>query len=156
MADSRTEQTPQLGHLEDEPLFPGYAPPAIQSAEDLSPDRRRTIRQQQDISNGKHPLTGGPLHPEASKQRTSRYGKRDPFTCGSCYFREVHKYHDTGYPKCWFPNPAAGADAPPARIYTRVSHGAASDVRAWWPACPDYSPGDRISPDAARSVGGVA
>ncbi len=34
----------------------------------------------------------------------------------------------------------------------RVTHGAASDVRAWWPACADHTYGDGISDDAARHV----
>jgi hypothetical protein len=27
-----------------------------------------------------------------------------------------------------------------ATEYPRVSNGAGTDVRSWWPACPDYQP----------------
>lgn len=127
-----------------ETLFPGYEPDvaALPASADpsLSADRRRTLRQAEAIADGRHPLTGGPLHSLASRARDADAPKSDPFTCGSCYFRERLDYHNRTYAKC-----LAGDGA-------RVSHGAASDVRAWWPACPDYSPGDSISPDAARTI----
>ena len=34
----------------------------------------------------------------------------------------------------------------------RISGSVATDVRAWWPACPEYTPGDRLSDDAARHI----
>lgn len=38
----------------------------------------------------------------------------------------------------------------PASAVIRATHSTASDVRAWWPACVDYSPGDPgMSRDAA-------
>lgn len=121
---------------EGETLFDGYDPP---TREVLSPDRRRTLRQQQDVTAGRHPLTGGPLHPLASRHRDATAPKTDPFTCGSCYFRQTLSTGAGAYPKCV------------ADDGRRVSRSAASDVRAWWPACPDYTPGDtRLSPDAAR------
>lgn len=129
----------------------------------LSADQRRTLRQADDVAAGRHPLTGGPLHPLASRHRDASAPKDDPFTCGSCLFRRVEKYHDRSYPKCVLP----GA----VRVYRRgedgnwrwetvegaprATHSAASDVRAWWPACRDYSPSDRISDDAARYVPGA-
>lgn len=134
----------------DEPLFPGYDPPTPEPVENLSADRRRTLRQQQAVSNGQHPLTGGRLHPLASTFRTSDSPKSDPFTCGSCYFRVVLSYHGGAYPKCVF-DPRRSADNT-LDMYARVSHSAATDVRAWWPACPDYSPSDRLSNDAARYI----
>lgn len=138
---------------QDAPLFEDYEPsPMPTPDEPLSADRRRTLRQASQVAAGIHPLTGGRLHSLASRHRDADSPKSDPFTCGSCYFRRVEKYHDRSYPKCWLPNPAAGADAPARQIYSRVSNSAASDVRAWWPACPDYSPGDSLSPDAARSI----
>ena len=146
---------PPPDEAQDAPLFDGYEPPPTLAVdESLSADRRRTLRQAGQVSAGIHPLTGGRLHPLASRHRDAASPKSDPFTCGSCYFRRVEKYHDRSYPKCWLPNPAIGADAPSRRIYSRVSNSAASDVRAWWPACPDYSPGDSLSPDAARSIPG--
>jgi hypothetical protein len=137
---------------EDVPLFGGYEPPAPESIEKLSADRRRTQRQAENIAAGIHPLTKGPLHPLASRNRDADSPKRDPFTCGSCRFRESPEYHNKAWPKCFLPNPAYGADAPFAVLYSRVTHSAASDVRAWWPACTDYSPGDSLSPDAVRHI----
>ncbi|HET6868929.1 MAG TPA: hypothetical protein VFH80_23660 [Solirubrobacteraceae bacterium] len=148
MADSM----PAANDAVDVPLFPDYGPPTPEAEPQLSADRRRTLRQAQYVANGVHPLTRGPLHPLASRHRDADSPKSDPFTCGSCYFREVLRWHARSYAKCVLPNPLSGADAPADRIYSRVTHSAASDVRAWWPACRDYSPGDRISPDAARCV----
>ncbi|HET7386915.1 MAG TPA: hypothetical protein VFJ19_09670 [Nocardioidaceae bacterium] len=143
--------------VQDTPLFDGFEPPLPPPSVDpgLSADRRRTLRQAAQIRSGIHPLTGGPIHLLADIYARADDGRNLPYRCGSCVFRRVEKWHDTAYPKCWLPDPTAGADAPPSRIYTRVSHGAASDVRAWWPACRDYSPGDTsLSPDAARSLPG--
>lgn len=142
----------------DEPLFGGYEPPAQPESDvELSADRRRTQRQGQQIAIGRHPLTGGPLHPLASRHRDADSPKTDPFTCGSCYFRNTARYHGKTYPKCWLPGPRTGetykvGDVTMTIGYPRATHGAASDVRAWWPACPDYSPGDSASPDAARGI----
>lgn len=124
----------------DEPLFPGYDPPEVAPGPALSAGQRITLRQQAGIAVGIHPLTKGPLHPLASRHRDASAPKDDPFTCGSCYFRAVLPYHNGGYPKCLFGDGR------------RVAHSQQSDVRAWWPACPDYSPSDRVSPDAARSI----
>lgn len=132
--------------MNDETLFPGFEAPEPEPVEELSAGQRLTRRQQQDVSNGKHPLTGGPLHPEATTRRHGPIsghedtchgevpcsGSRDPFTCGSCVFRDPQ-----GYAKCVLPNPSTGKPWP-----TRVSHSARSDVRAWWPACVDYEPVD--------------
>lgn len=137
-------------------LFDGWEPeertPKPSEDMTLSAGRRLTLRQAEQIANGVHPLTRGPLHPLTSRHRDADAPKADPFTCGSCLFRKSEKYHNHSYAKCWLPNPLAGADAPSARIYDRVTHGPASDVRAWWPACPDYSPGDSAWPDAARGI----
>jgi len=66
-------------------------------------------------------------------------------TCGNCRFREVFGRAKRGYPKCTY-----GGDTPP-----RATHSAASDVRAWWPACTDHEWGDNtVSADAARWVPG--
>jgi len=147
-----------------ETLFPGYEPeerePRPSEDMTLSAGRRLTLRQAEMVADGIHPLTRGPLHPLASRNRDASAPKGDPFTCGSCYFRKVAQYHDRAYPKCCLPGPV--------RVYRkgkdgwrwetvggapRATHSATSDVRAWWPACPDYSPGDGgMSPDAARSL----
>lgn len=132
-----------------ETLFPGYEPavrelrPSEQPG--LSADRKRTLRQAERIADGIHPLTGGPLHELASRHRDASAPKDDPFTCGSCYFREVLTYHNRNYAKC-----IAGASVENGA--PRISHSPATDVRAWWPACREYSPSDRLSSDAARYV----
>lgn len=131
-------------------LFPDYEPevrelrPSEQPG--LSADRRRTLRQAERIADGIHPLTGGPLHELASRHRDASAPKDDPFTCGSCWFRQTFRYHDGSYAKCYFGVTNEDRRAP------RISHSAATDVRAWWPACRDYSPSDRLSSDAARSI----
>lgn len=125
---------------EDIPLFGGYEPPQEPPTEPLSADRRRTQRQAGLIAIGIHPLTKQQIHPLASRHRDADSPKSDPFTCGSCYFRQVLDYHNRAYPKC-------------VKAQHFVTHGASTDVRAWWPACRDYSPGDSaLSPDAARSI----
>lgn len=123
-------------------LFEGYEPaePTPDPAAGLSADQRRTLRQAANVAAGVHPLTRGPLHELASRHRDATAPKDDPFTCGSCWFREVIRYHNRTYAKC------TQGDG------KRITHSAATDVRAWWPACPDYSPSDRLSDDAARYV----
>lgn len=140
--------------IQPEPLFEGYdpAPPPPSRDPDLSADRRRTLRQAEQIARGVHPLTGGPIHLLASLDATPDDGKHEPYRCGSCRFRQVLRYHNRRYPKCtrdlWHgDNDMAITDSP------RISHSAATDVRAWWPACNGYEPGDTgLSPDAARSI----
>lgn len=117
----------------------------------LSPDRRRTARQAQAVANGVHPLglaLGYPIrmHPDAPRDRTSE-GPR----CGTCWYRKMLAYHKRSYPKCLY-DVENDTDQRPGMAY-RVTHGAGTDVRAWWPACVDYSPGEpSLSPDAARYV----
>lgn len=140
--------------MTDQPaLFPGYEPPDPPDA-DLSAGQRLTVRQAADVAAGRHPLTHGRLHPLASRHRDADSPKADPFTCGSCRFRRVVPYHNRAYPKCvWVPTSLDAADVE-ARgwVPPRVAHSAASDVRAWWPACTDYEPGDTtLSADAART-----
>jgi hypothetical protein len=132
-----------------ETLFPDYEPevrelrPSEQPG--LSPDRRRTLRQAERIADGIHPLTGGPLHDLASRHRDATAPKSDPFTCGSCYFRSSLRYHGGTYAKCTI-GMTTEARGP------HMTHSPATDVRAWWPACRDYSPSDRLSDDAARFI----
>lgn len=137
-----------------ETLFPGYEPevrPLLPSEEPgLSADRKRTLRQAEEVQAGIHPLTKGPLHPLASKHRDAASPKADPFTCGSCWFRQLVKHHDYRYPKCFH-----GAENPTDTAAGRlpwVTGSAATDVRAWWPACPNYTPSDHMSGDAMRHI----
>ena len=138
-----------------EPLFDGYEPMPLPKSREpgLSADQRRTLRQTEAIRKGVHPLTGHTLHEFADRYARKTDAKGLPFTCGSCIFRQPGQAHGRTYPKCTFTG-ALGADQ--IRYFSdlpRVSHGAATDVRAWWPACPDYSPGDTgLSRDAARSI----
>lgn len=106
---------------DDLPLFGGYDPPAVEQPStrpDLSADRRRTLRQAADIKAGRHPLMAGPLHPLADPHAHRDDGKDLPYRCGSC----IHRI-DRGWPKC---------------DLSTMSASAASDVRAWWPACMSY------------------
>lgn len=81
----------------------------------LSADRRRTLRHRQMVDAGVHPLT-------------RRRARPDLGTCGGCRFRTPIYHHNRTYPKC-----AHGG-------YALASHSAATDVRAWWPACEWYEP----------------
>ena len=137
-----------MSSTDDDALFPGYYPSHREPEPQLSAGQRLTQRQIADITIGRHPLTRGSLHPLASRHRTSQSPKDDPFTCGSCSFRTVIQYHGRAYPKCLF-DPRRG-DQDTLDMYARITHGAASDVRAWWPACPEYLPGSSISADASR------
>jgi hypothetical protein len=101
-------------------------------AEKLSADRRRTLRQADALARGRHPLElalGFPLglHAQAAPadDRTAP-GLR----CRTCRFREVLTHNDGRFPKCLY--------AATEKQQPRVTRGAATDVRAWWPACRDY------------------
>lgn len=117
--------------MADATLFPDLVPielPDAEPGEKLSADRRRTLRQRADVERGRHPLTGGRLSSEPDVR------------CGNCRFRELFGHHNRSYPKC------TRADG----LY--LTHSAASDVRAWWPACTEHEWGaSRMSPDAMRS-----
>jgi len=107
------------------PLFDGYEPIPVDPPERLSPGRRRTQRQRQQVTAGIHPLTGRPARPDLG-------------TCGDCRFREVLGHHNRAYPKC-------------TRYEGRITHSEASDCRAWWPACHEHELGDpKVGPDAMR------
>lgn len=82
-----------------------------------------TGRQARDIREGRHPLTGGALHENAD--RTAHYAdpKSLAYRCGSCVHRVLLRHHDYTYPKC---------------DLSVMTHGTATDVRAWWPACPQW------------------
>jgi len=129
-----------------------YAVEAPAPAEPLSEGRRRTLRQAARLAAGVHPLQpiagrALRLHPEAP--RTADRQEPGP-RCGTCWFRKVLPHHNRAYPKCLFPG-SYSPDELEKFGYPRVSHSTASDVRAWWGACTDYSPGDTsLSPDAAR------
>ena len=110
----------------DTPLFdvdPVDGPPE----EQLSPGRRRTRRQHGAALAGAHPLAlvfGAGIRRHDDEART----------CGNCQFRTLINYHNAVYPKCTYGNPAGEPGV------GRISHGAATDVRARWPACSDHEP----------------
>ena len=113
---------------DETPLFVGFEPPETPEVDPkLSAGQRLTLRQSDRIAIGLHPLGSRALHPEASRNRDSTSPRTDPFTCGSCVFRVVQQHHNKTYPKC-----LSHGDK-------HVSSGPATDVRAWWPACTDYS-----------------
>lgn len=97
--------------------------------EKLSQQRRRTIRQLALLEAGRHPLTavaGRPLrlHPDAPPAADRQApGPR----CGTCRFRD--HWGAQSFPKC-----LRGESQPFA------THAAATDCRAWWPACDHWEP----------------
>jgi len=108
-------------------VLPGMPEPSPAfEAPKRSEGQRMTERQAQDVRKGRHPLTGGPLHERADT--TARPG--DPgnpaerlYRCGSCVHRVSLNHHGEYWPKC---------------DLSTITHGQASDVRAWWPACPRW------------------
>lgn len=122
------------------PLFDAGVPVPPPEREKTSPEVRRRERQAACLANGLHPLTaalGWPvrLHADAAPadDRAARRGLR----CGGCRFREVIRYHSRSYPKClhgWDGDGYVFDRAP------RVSNGAGTDIRGWWPACGSYEP----------------
>lgn len=113
----------------DEPgLFP--APPSLVPdapvKDPTSRGERARARIARRIATGTHPLGYLPLHPQACRDPLDREaGPR----CGGC----IHRGHKFGYPKCQ--KPFTYGDI---TTYPRVTGSESSDLRAWWPACPDY------------------
>lgn len=99
----------------------------------LSADQRRTQRQRRDVELGKHPLTGEQTRPDLG-------------TCGTCALRS-NEFSPHGYPKC-----TRGAQhehrAPRPGPY--MTRGAATDCRAWWPACPSHQPASGLPTPGAQ------
>jgi hypothetical protein len=75
---------------------------------EVSADVRRRLRQEELIAAGVHPIGGRRLLVGTSE------------TCGKCRFRERGWWHNRVYAKC---------EKGP------ITHGAATDVKAKWPAC---------------------
>jgi hypothetical protein len=125
--------------------------PVVDALAGLSADRRRTVRQAQALAAGRHPLTGYALHPEAAPVDDRKApGRR----CGNCWHRTAAEWHDRTHLKCGWTGPM-GADEVTATAPPRVTHGAASDLRNWWPGCGEHEWGEtQLSPDAARWVPG--
>jgi hypothetical protein len=124
-ADVATGSQPLAYDEHEDTLFEGFEPlPLLEHPEldsdRLSAGRRFTARVLFDVHRGIHPLMRTQLHPEASRDASSTDPRHLPFTCGTCTNRDVG-----GYPKC---------------LIGPQSHSVTTDVRAWWPACPQYQP----------------
>jgi hypothetical protein len=113
------------------PLEPRHERPRV------SGDARRILRQEQAMLHGQHPLavalkTSIPLHPDAPADPLDR--NADGARCGGCRFRGPHNAGTAHtFTKCWW-QPSKPGPKP------RISRGAGTDIRAWWPACTDYAP----------------
>lgn len=141
LAAKLREQGDQPAALFDvEPaLFDVIRPAPAPELERLSPDRRRVQRQAQAIAGRTHPLALAlrahvPLHPDAALERDG-----EGLRCVDCRFRQTLAHHNRTYGKCTQDDGA------------RITNGAGTDVRGWWPACRDFELGDpRLGPDAMR------
>jgi hypothetical protein len=117
--------------MSDEGLFalpPGsvVVPSPPPAADPVSAGRKLTAKQKTGLRRGKHPL-GGRLHSEAAPANDrAAPGRR----CGNCRHR----------------NPAAGSRGYPKCMISVITSGAATDCRAWWPACTRYEPPEEGSP----------
>ena len=121
----------------------------IEHAPKLAGDKRTAQLQLEKLAAGYHPITGLKLHEQAAPaDDRDAPGRR----CGTCRFRVVLPYHRKSWPKCLNPG-GMGADEIDRIGAPFVTHGAATDVRKWFPGCRDHSYGDpRVSEDAARWV----
>jgi hypothetical protein len=120
-----------------EPLFGVDAPPRVPELK-LSQQRRSTMRKADALRNGQHPLgiatrTALRLHPDAPPaDDRDAPGPR----CGGCRFRQLVTHHGATYPKCVRGLP----DGAPMDRAPYATHGSATDVRSWWPACEHWEP----------------
>lgn len=114
---------------------PWRVAPPPPDVDDRTADQRRRDRQMRELETGVHPITRRPLHPDAPPPGDQNAaGPR----CGACRHRVLVHHHDRSWPKCWLG--ATDDDLP------YVTHGAASDVRAWWPACSAYEQREETTP----------
>lgn len=68
------------------PLFDDVGPVIRKGNETKeSADSRRHRKQEADVQRNIHPITKGPLHPEANW--VFAHGSKEPFTCGTCEWR---------------------------------------------------------------------
>lgn len=93
-------------------LFELEPVPEPEPVEVLSADRRRTLKRRAAIAAGKHPGNGLPID--------------TAHTCGEC--KHIIRAHHGGSPRSWL-------KCPP---YVGHTFGAATDIRASWPACPHF------------------
>ncbi|MBI1758002.1 MAG: hypothetical protein HYR62_02020 [Actinobacteria bacterium] len=102
-------------------LFPEPARVEPEPVGRLSAGRRRTQRQRAEVEAGWHPLTRDRSRPELG-------------TCGTCAHRVLVRWHRRTYPKC---DQGIGVGRPLDEA-PYASHGPATDVRTWWPACGSW------------------
>jgi hypothetical protein len=128
----------------DDALFPDtglrVTAAAAAAADDRTAGQRLRDRQQARIAAGWHPLSISgariPLHPDAPRTAYRGDDRQYP-TCGGCAHRRMVGGHARDFPKCLIGYTTGGSllfDA------VRYSASTATDVRAWWPACVDYTP----------------
>lgn len=98
-------------HVTEQQPLPGLEALTVEPVLKVSADARRTLRQHALVARGFHPLALSPTRPELG-------------TCGGCAWRVLFG----AYPKCTLPGDRA----------RRLTHGPATDCRAWWPACGDF------------------
>lgn len=113
--------------MDDLALFDGPEP--AQPDPDESEQRGRTRRQRGLLAAGQHPLTLVLTRPLRLHAEAAPADPRDApgRRCGNCVFRRaLSAYSGKSYPKCTFGDGA------------RVSHGGATDCRAWWGGCVDH------------------
>lgn len=107
-----------------------------EAREEMTVGERLRIRQAARIRAGMHPLSiGGSLirlHPDAPREAHKDDGGTYP-RCGSCLYRRLIDHHNRTWSKCTFGTTLTS-------VWPRATHSAATDVRAWWPACADYAP----------------
>lgn len=114
---------------------PLFQLPAGARRRPASPQVKRTARQRFLITTGLHPLSTVVasrmlrLHPNAARDPTDRTsGPR----CRDCAFRgplnPLGEPWEANTDRCWVNRGA------------RVTRGAATALRAWWPACEDWAP----------------
>jgi hypothetical protein len=97
--------------MSDLHLFPLPAPQVAAAAPELSADRRRTLVNRALLDQGRHPATGLRL-------LDAGWGYR----CRDCAHAVRIDWHNRSFWKC-------------LRHRLGLSHSAASDIRAGWPAC---------------------
>ncbi len=112
--------------MSEDSLFPDLVPAVPEPVEKISAGRRLTMRQKRDVELGRHPLTGGKARPDLG-------------TCGGCALRSLEFGGARSYPKCI---QGASLDTTPRPAGPYMTHGPATDVRAWWPACSQFVPRD--------------
>lgn len=114
--------------------------PPPEPAPRLGADARRTLRRAQAMASGLHPLSllhgiTLRLHPAAPPAGDRKApGPR----CGNCLFSGVNGW---GYIKCT--RGRTGEICTPSyRSGPYETHGGATDLRAWWPACDRWEARD--------------